>query len=72
MYWAATWVVGVHPHQVMLADVAEPLLPAVPPPQAARTSARKLRTEMTGIVRLRHLMLGDVRIVPPGAVGPRF
>jgi hypothetical protein len=41
MYWAATWLVGVQPHQVMLPDVAEPVVgvdedPELP--QAAATS----------------------------------
>jgi hypothetical protein len=58
---------GVQPHQLMLAEVAEPALPdEEPPPQAARRSARKLAIEMAGITRRRRLRFGDFRMVPPG------
>src|ERR1700677_3268699 len=71
MYCCATWVVGDQPHQVMLAEVAEPALPVDEPlAQAARNSTRKLRIEIAGITRRLRLSLtfGDLRIVPPGPV----
>src|SRR6266852_8067850 len=70
MYCCATWVLGVQPHQVMVAEVAGPALPDVepPPPQAARQSARKLRIESAGITRRLRLTFGDLRMVPPGPV----
>jgi hypothetical protein len=69
MYSWATCVVGVQPHQVTLADVADPALPDVePPPQAARKIARKLSMERAGMTRRLRLMVGDMRMVPPGPV----
>src|ERR1700692_1436764 len=67
MYCCATWTEGVQPHQVRLAEVAEPELPAgEPPAQPAARRARKITIERAGIARRRRLVVGDLRIVPPG------
>src|SRR5436309_624875 len=68
MYCCATWTLGVHPHQVRFAEVAEPLPPPgePPPAQAVRSKARKPRMEIAGITRRRRPAFGDLRMVPPG------
>src|SRR5512146_1710148 len=71
MYCCATWVVGVQPHQVILADVAEPAPPPgdEPPAQAASESASRPSTGSAVITRhLVRLSFGDVRMMPPGPV----
>src|SRR6266568_802660 len=66
-YCCATWTLGVHPHQVRFAEVAEPLLPPgeLPPAQAVRSKTRKPSTEIAGITRRRRPAFADLRMVPP-------
>src|SRR5690242_14345554 len=69
MYCCATWVLGVQPHQVMLAEVAFPAPPPLLPPPPAQAASRKtsrLRIGIAGNTRRLRLSFRGAVIVPPG------
>src|SRR5580704_4634666 len=71
MYWLAAGTEGVQPHQVMLAEVAEPPVPPplLPPPQAASSRAARLVRPAAAASR-RLLLLGTPVTRRPRGGGP--